>query len=116
MEEKENLRYEERMKKRKSILKKTDEIKIELEKINSKISNLEEELKNSKIEKVKLENEIKNLKEEYIEIGIPVPEDGDFEISNGLLGGKRDLNLKLIKDLDDKEITQVFQFHFLFRN
>jgi hypothetical protein len=56
---------------------------------------------------MKLEKNIKDLDSEYISKGIPVPSFGEYEIKNGLLGVKRDLNLKLIKDLEDKEIEQV---------
>jgi hypothetical protein len=81
------------MKERRRILSEIDEKKFELEKLNKKINNLEN-----------LEKKINKLKEEYVLNGIPVPSDGGYEIKNGLIGGKRDLNVKLIKDLDNKEI------------
>jgi predicted RNase H-like nuclease (RuvC/YqgF family) len=102
-----NLNYSERMKERQRIVLEIDFKKSEIEKLNKKINNLEKELKNWKIEKENLEETMNKLKEEYISNGIPVPSEGEYEIGNGLLGVKRDLNLKLIKDLEDKEIEQV---------
>jgi hypothetical protein len=64
-----------------------------------------------------LEKVINNLKDELIKIGIPVPEIEGYEIVNGLLEMKRDVNLKLIYYLDKKRIIEVFfiiLFIFLF--
>jgi chromosome segregation ATPase len=105
--EKVYLSYSERMKERERIVLEIDSKKSEIEKLNKKIKNLEKELKNWKIEKENLEEMMNKLKEDYISKGIPVPSEGEYEIRNGLLGIKRDLNLKLIKDLEDKEIQQV---------
>jgi chromosome segregation ATPase len=116
-----NLNYSERMKERRKSILKIDEIKVEVEKwsenirnmelkikeLNNEINNVEKEKEKALEEKLKLENKIKDLDSEYISKGIPVPSDGDYEIKNGLLGGKRDLNLKLIKELENKEIEQV---------
>jgi seryl-tRNA synthetase len=108
MEEKISLKFEERMKVRKEILSKIDEDKRKLERLIKKIIDLEKQVKNCEEEKQELEKRIKNHKEKYIESTIPVPPDGDYEICNGLLGMKRDLNLKLVNDLGDEEIIQVF--------
>jgi hypothetical protein len=61
-------------------------------------------------EKIELQNIINNLKEEFIIIGVPVPQNKGYEIVNGLLEMKRDVNLKLIFYLtdDENEIRQVF--------
>jgi chromosome segregation ATPase len=108
--EEESLSYEERMRERRRILAEIDEKKSEVEKLNKKINNLVKQLENCKIEKENLEEKINKLKEEYVSNGIPVPSDGEYEIKNGLIGGKRDLNLKLIKDLGNEEIQQVFKY------
>jgi hypothetical protein len=76
--------------------------------------NLEKELKNYKIEKKILEEMVKKLKEKYISNGIPVPSDGDYEISNGLLGGKRDLNLKYINFNSLYSNFYIFYFILIF--
>jgi predicted nucleic acid-binding Zn-ribbon protein len=116
------LTYEERMKERKRIVAEIDEIKKKIEELlenmrninlkidefKNKISDLDKELKNQEKDKRDLENKIKNLEEESLQKGIPVPTDGNFEIANGLLGAKRDINLKLVKSLGEEEIIQVF--------
>jgi predicted nuclease with TOPRIM domain len=116
-----SLTYEERTKQRKSIVSEIDKNKINIEIIKNKIINAkeeikkyEEEIKKYEEEKSKLENKIKNLEKEYIEKGIPVPSEGNFEIENGLLGAKRDINLKLTRNLNDKEIVEVFQLILIF--
>jgi predicted nuclease with TOPRIM domain len=103
-----NMSFEERMKERKRIITMIDEIKSKIEELKNKIAQLEEELKNCGTTKLNLEKKVNDLKEEYIQKGIPVPSDGNFEILNGLLGAKRDVNLKLISGLRDEKLRQVF--------
>jgi chromosome segregation ATPase len=108
-EEKErNLTYEERLKERRSVILKINEAKTELKELNNKISDLETELEKLNEEKENFEEKILNLEEELIRKGIVVPEEGNYEIRNGLLGAKRDVNLKLMKDLEEEDIRQVF--------
>jgi chromosome segregation ATPase len=114
MEEETNLTYEERMKERKSVLLRINEAKSELKELNRKISDLETQLRNLNKEKRNFEIKILNLEEELIRKGIAVPEERNYEIENGLLGAKRDLNLKLIKDLKEEDIPQVFILIFSF--
>jgi chromosome segregation ATPase len=114
MEKETNLTYEERLKERKSVLWKINEARAELKDLNKKISDLEKEVEKSKEEKQDVEKKVLNLQEQLIKKAIPVPKEGDYEIRNGLLGAKRDLNLKLIKNLNDKSIRQVFIYIFSF--
>jgi DNA repair exonuclease SbcCD ATPase subunit len=121
MEEEVRLSYEERMEERKKIIVEIDGIKIKIENLsknmknieikikefNDKMRKLKKEIKKCKEKKVNLFNEIKNLEKEYIEKGIPVPSLGKYEILNGLLGAKRDINIKLIRDLTDDDVKQV---------
>jgi seryl-tRNA synthetase len=81
-----------------------------------KIKNLEQKLKDCISEKNQLMNNIKEIKSIYIGNGIPVPEKEGYEILNGLLGMKRDINLKLTEHLDDERIRQVLFYlcFFLF--
>jgi hypothetical protein len=58
-------------------------------------------------EKSKLENKIEDFCLKYVEKGIPVPSDGEYEIENGIIGGKRDLLLRLTRDLKDEDIQEV---------
>jgi L-lactate utilization protein LutC len=114
MESERILSYEERMKERKKIVMEIDKTKTNLKKLNAKMINIKKELERCETEKLELENKIKNLLEEYISKGIPVPSNGNFEILNGLVGAKRDINLKLIKGMKDDEIKQVFSIIYLF--
>jgi hypothetical protein len=100
--------------------KKIAEIKSEKEKFEIEINNFEdleiceikfaEPVNNLEKEKTELEKIINNLKEELIVMGIPVPQNEGYEIMNGLLKMKRDVNLKLVFYLsdDDDKIRQVF--------
>jgi hypothetical protein len=72
-----------------------------------KIKNLEKKLKDCITEKNELIKNIKEIKSIYIRNGIPVPEEGGYEILNGFLGMKRDINLKLTEHLDNDKIRQV---------
>jgi hypothetical protein len=54
------------------------------------------------------------LKEEYISKGIHVLLDGDYEIRNGLLGGKWDLNLKYINFNSLYSNLYIFYFILMF--
>jgi chromosome segregation ATPase len=114
MEKETNLTYEERMKERKRVILEINEAKAELKELNKKISDLETQLRNLNKEKRNFKEIVFNLEEELIRKGIPVPEEGNYEIENGLLGAKRDLNLKLIRDLKKKDIRQVFILIFSF--
>jgi uncharacterized coiled-coil DUF342 family protein len=85
--------------------------------LNKKIKDIEKVAEEYKKEETKLINKIKELKENRIEIGVPVPRFGGFEILKGLPDMKRDINLKLVFYLgdDDKKIRQVFYlFIYLF--
>jgi type III secretory pathway component EscV len=90
------LSYSERMKERNRIISEIDPLQLKLESLKEKTR-----------EKRKLEKKINKLKEKYIRNGIRVPENEGYEISNGLLGMKRDINLKLTDKLDDDKIKQV---------
>jgi chromosome segregation ATPase len=121
MEEETNLTYEERLKERRSVILKINEVKAQLKQMINKISDLETELKKLNEKKqnfeekiLNFEEKILNLEEELIKKGIAVPEEGNYEIRNGLLGAKRDLNLKLMKDLEDEDVRQVFIYVFRF--
>jgi hypothetical protein len=104
-----SLTYEDRMKEREKILLKIDKEKTKLGNLNMKIADIEKQLNYYKLEVFELESNIKNLQDEFMQKGIPVPLGGNFEISNGLVGVKRDLNLKLIRDVGEKDMRQVFQ-------
>jgi seryl-tRNA synthetase len=79
-----------------------------------KIKNLEKKLKDCITEKNELINNINEIKSIYIRNGIPVPEGKGYEILNGLLGMKRDINLKLTEHLDNDKIRQVLFILFFF--
>jgi hypothetical protein len=108
----EEMTYEERMKERTDILQEIHESQIQLENLSKKISELKKQVKDCETEKSELEIIIKNLERKYIQKGIPVPSDGEFEICGGLVGAKRDINLKLIRGLDDEEVRQVLLLLF----
>jgi predicted Zn-dependent peptidase len=113
------LSYEERMAGWRKIV-------TEIQMVRSKIQELDEELENlkkqpektekpSKIkEKSKLIDKLNRLNQSYIKIGIPVPENGGYEIENGLLGMKQDINIKTTEYLNDEKIKQVFIFISLY--
>jgi protein subunit release factor A len=120
------LSYEKKIEKRNEVKAKIEEVQKELEKVKDKIKNMKNELNIGKgengereVEKTKseecvLEKKIRDLNEELIKIPIPVPEEGDFEILNGIIGIKRDLNLKLVRGFDDDTTVQVFfLFYFI---
>jgi SMC interacting uncharacterized protein involved in chromosome segregation len=123
-----NMSYEERMKEREMIIseidgvkaevenwdRKMDEINIEIEGLKQKIKNLHKEQEKHKKEKSKLLKKINDLEAILIKNGIPVPENGGFEISNGLLGMKRDINMKLTDYMTEEQIRQVFILFFFF--
>jgi chromosome segregation ATPase len=116
-----HLSYSERMKERTRIISEIDavkieitkwddrinEIKVEIEEFKRKIQNLEEELSTCKSEKETLIEKFTELKEKYIRDGIPVLENERYEIENGLLGMKRDINLKIAEYLTDDKVRQV---------
>jgi DNA repair exonuclease SbcCD ATPase subunit len=110
------LSYIERMKERQRIISELNNYNCKLEKLKQRIEDnkqkmedIKKELEKSNSEKTKLENYIKDLNEELIKNGIPVPEEtGKYEISNGILGMKRDINLKLILYLYNDKIQQVY--------
>jgi hypothetical protein len=124
----ESMSYEERVKERRRIiseinggelevkdLEKELEWKIkEIEDYKTKIKNHGKEIKDLEKEKTELEKKIETLKEKHLRIGIPVPEKEGYEIENGLLGVKRDINIKTTEYLNDKKIKQVFTFLFIF--
>jgi hypothetical protein len=105
--------------------KKIAEIKSEEEKFEMEINNFEdleiweikfaESVNNLEKEKTELEKIINNLKEELIIMGIAVPNNEEYEIENGLLDMKRDVNLKLVFYLadDENKIRQVFYLYYL---
>jgi hypothetical protein len=103
----EQITYKERMKERNKILTELNILKVKVEEIKNKIKSEKNELENFYIEKSELENKIKDLEEKFIKVGIPVPEDEEYEIVNGLFGMKRDINLKLIKYLEEENVKQV---------
>jgi hypothetical protein len=114
-----NISYFERMKKRKEIIdemdkmsKNIDDLKKQVDGIEKKISDFKEKLKNVNNELNEKMEEKKKLEESYLKSGIPVPEDGGFEISNGMIGMNRDINIKLTYKLDDHEVRQVFIYYF----
>jgi hypothetical protein len=122
MEEKENMSYEERMKERRRLISKIDFVKTKVKDWDRKIEEIKNKKKISKKEqkiiqneKLEFERQLRELERTYIENGIPAPEKEGYEILNGLLGMKRDINLKLTEHLDDEQIRQVlFLFLFLF--
>jgi hypothetical protein len=119
-----NLSYEERLKERSRLISKIDEIQKKVDCCEKKIKGIKSEIglyknkiKKLEVEKQKIKREkwdftktINELREEYIKVGIAVPENGGYEIENGLSGMKRDINLKLTKFLDDNQIKQVFVY------
>jgi predicted nuclease with TOPRIM domain len=119
MEQNKNMSYEERMKERRRLIAEMDFVKTKvkdwnrkIEEIKNKIEILEKELKNIQNEKSEFETELKELEKTYI---IPVPEKEGYEILNGFLGMKRDINLELTEYLDDDKIRQVlFILFYLF--
>jgi predicted DNA binding CopG/RHH family protein len=117
-----DLSYSERMKERQRIIleidsvknmikdcdKKAEIIECEIRSYKQKIKDLEKELFETNKKKSELENEIKEFNSDYIKIGIPVPENSGYEMLNGLPSMKRDINIKLIKFLNDNKIREVF--------
>jgi hypothetical protein len=55
---------------------------------------------------------VNKLKEEYISKGIPVPSDEEYQNRNGLVGGKRDFNLKRINF--NSLCSNLYIFYFIF--
>jgi chromosome segregation ATPase len=124
------LSYEERMKERRKIISeidatllkikdlniKMDGKKNEIENLREKMKTVEKEIEAFKKEKSDLEREINDLKEKHMKIGIPVPEGKSegYEISKGLLGMKRDINIKTTEYLNDEKTKQVYLFYFFF--
>jgi predicted nuclease with TOPRIM domain len=115
-----SMSYEERIKQRNRIISKINATKAEVEKYDEIINKIEEEIYklNEKLENIKnkrqnLTNTLNDLIEELNKVGIPVPEAGNYETFGGLVGMKRDVNLKLIKYISDvNKIRQVLA-HFL---
>jgi hypothetical protein len=89
--------------------KKIKGIKSEIGCYKNKIKKLEVEKQKTKREKWELNKLIKELEEKYIKVGIPIPENGNYEIEDGLLGMKRDINLKLGVNLDSEKLRNVFK-------
>jgi predicted nucleic acid-binding Zn-ribbon protein len=121
MEQKENMSYEERMKERRRLISEMDFVKTKvkdwnrkIEEIKNQIEILEKELENTQSEKSEFEKQLRELEKTYIENGSPVPEEEGYEILNGLLGMKRDINLKLTEHLNDDKIRQVLFYFILF--
>jgi chromosome segregation ATPase len=122
------LSYEERMKERRRIIseidaallkiedldRKVNEKKNEIENLREKMKTVEKEIEAFEKEKSDHEKKINNLKEKHMKTGIPAPEGESegYEIANGLLGMKRDINIKTTEYLDDEKIKQVFFFIF----
>jgi hypothetical protein len=83
-----------------------------------KINKIKEEKRKKKEDESNTtpSNPVQKVEDKKIKIGILVPENGRYEIVNGLLKMKRDLNLKLVFYLrdDDNKIRQVF-FIILFK-
>jgi chromosome segregation ATPase len=120
-----NLEYEEYKKKIKDIEKEFEEkinkFEKEIEekmkniqkKPEEKIRKLEKEYSDCEKEKTKISNKMKDLEAILIKNGIAVPEELGYEISNGLLGMKRDINIKLTDHMTEQQIRQVFFFLLL---
>jgi predicted nucleic acid-binding Zn-ribbon protein len=113
--------YEERMKERRRLISEIDSVKLKVKDWNKKIEEIKKkkkiskkELENIQNEKFQFERQLRELEKTYIESGIPVPEKEGYEILNGLLGMKRDINLKLTEHLDDEKIRQVLFYFILF--
>jgi chromosome segregation ATPase len=89
--------------------RKVNEKKQEIENLRKKMKTVEKEIEAFKKEKRDLEKNIRDLKEKHMKAGIPVPEGESegYEISKGLLGMKRDINIKTTEYLDDEKIKQV---------
>jgi hypothetical protein len=85
-----------------------------IEEIINQIKILEKEQENTQNEKSEFERQLRELEKTYIKNGIPAPEKGGYEILNGFLGMKRDINLELTEHLDDEKIKQVLFYLFLF--
>jgi chromosome segregation ATPase len=116
-----HISYSERMKERKRIISEIDTIKEEItncdykintikreiEELKKKIKNFEKELSYYQSEKQKLENKKRDHKANYLMYINPVGECEGHEVENGLLGMKRDINMKVTDYLSDAEIRQV---------
>jgi hypothetical protein len=114
--------YERREMERREIISKIEECDFLIEEYEKKVKNfraeindleeqvkiIQESLEDVESKKHQIELEKKYLEKEYSDSGIPVPDSKDFNITDGLLGMKRDLNLKLVKHLSDDKIRQVF--------
>jgi seryl-tRNA synthetase len=116
--------YEERIRIRKKLISKIDNIEQEMEvcsqkikdnnkeieELKNKIENLEENIVKEEEKKKKFRKLLFEIKGEYVSKGIPVPEDGKYEIENGIVGMKRDINVKLMKNMFDDDLRHVFLF------
>jgi predicted nucleic acid-binding Zn-ribbon protein len=126
MEQKENISYEERMKERRRLITEIDSIELKvkdwnrkIEKIKNKIEILEKELEIIQNEKSQFDRQLRELEAIYNKQINPVGECKGYEILNGLLGMKRDINLKLTEHLDDEQIRQIliiFNKHLYYYN
>jgi predicted nucleic acid-binding Zn-ribbon protein len=112
MKTKKKLSYEERMKERRNIISKIDEIRPKLQHLKEKMENLEKELKVCQKKKLDFEKQISDLEAIYMKDINPVREIKGYEVENGLPGMKRDINLKLVKHLDEDKIREVFLINF----
>jgi TolA-binding protein len=108
-----NLKYEEKTKEKEKINSEMKRIQSRLTELKEKIEELngnedfKENVEEYKKEKSENENRLKILETEKTKNGIFVPESEGYEIRNGLLEMKRDINLKLIYYLDENKIKQV---------
>jgi TolA-binding protein len=113
--------YEERIKIKNEMFAQIENLRIDICKCENKIEifkNQSEELKNLEehrkefldieAEKTTLEKDVDILIQSYLRVGIPVPEEGEYEVDNGLIGMNRDINIKLTKKLEISEIREVF--------
>jgi hypothetical protein len=112
--------YKDRMNERQRILSQMNILLQKLKDCDEKINNLhsqynrkkkreniEKKLQEYDKERLELEYKLTKIRNEYIGGGIPVPRRGGYDIENGLLGMKRDLNLILTGYLEEDEIIQV---------
>jgi predicted RNase H-like nuclease (RuvC/YqgF family) len=102
-----NVVYKERMKIRIKMIEKINGDEKKIEELRKKAEKLRKELSETEAEKKRLENEVAYAKENYVKLGIPVPEKEGYEVLNGILGMKRDINIKLTKKMDETEMRQV---------